>query len=168
MGPQHTEHCEKANARMQLIRKVASFGTSADELKNVYILFIRSLLEQSAVVWHGSLTQENIDDLERVQKSAVKIILGDKYSGYKKSLEKLEMETLYDRRDKLCLEFAKSCVKNPRFSDMFPKNPKIHKMETRKPEISNVKHANNERFKKSPIIYMQHLLNEDQEKVQTQ
>ena len=158
---------KKANARMQLIRKVASFGTSVDELKNVYILFIRSLLEQSAVVWHSSLTQENIDDLERVQKSAVKIILGERYSGYKKSLDKLEMETLNDRRDQLCLEFAKSCVKNPKFSDMFPKNTKTHTMETRNPETFNVNHANNERFRKSPIIYMQHLLNEDQPKVQT-
>ena len=130
---------KKANARMQLIRKVASFGTSVDELKNVYILFIRSLLEQSAVVWHSSLTQENIDDLERVQKSAVKIILGERYSGYKKSLDKLEMETLNDRRDQLCLEFAKSCVKNPKFSDMFPKNTKTHIMETRHPETFDVK-----------------------------
>jgi hypothetical protein len=158
---------KKANARMQLIRKVASFGTSPDELKNVYILFIRSLLEQSAVVWHSSLTQENIDDLERVQKSAVRIILGDMYIGYKKSLEKLDMETLYERREQICLNFAKACVKNPKFSDMFPKNIKTHAMETRNPEIFNVNHANNERFKKSSIIYMQHLLNEDQQKVTT-
>jgi hypothetical protein len=158
---------KKANARMQLIRKVASFETSVDELKNVYILFIRSLLEQSAVVWHRSLTQENIDDLERVKKSTVKIILGDKYLGYKKSFDKLEMDTLNDRRDQLCLDFAKSCVKNPKFSDMFPKNINTNTMETRNPEPFNVTHANNERFRKSPIIYMQHLLNEEQQKVQT-
>ena len=43
----------KANARMQLLRKVASFGTSADELKDIYILYIRSILEKSATVWHS-------------------------------------------------------------------------------------------------------------------
>ena len=59
---------KKANARMQLVRKVASFGASVDDLKNIYFLFVRSLLEQSATVWHSSLTQENSNDLERVQK----------------------------------------------------------------------------------------------------
>ena len=64
---------------MQLLRKVASFGTSWEELKNIYFLYIRSLLEQSATVWHSSLTEENRNDLERVQKTALKIILGEKY-----------------------------------------------------------------------------------------
>ena len=49
-----------------------------EELKNIYILFIRSILEQSAAVWHSSLTEENKNNLERVQKSAVRIITGDK------------------------------------------------------------------------------------------
>ena len=47
---------KKSNQRMQLLKKVASFGTSLDELKNIYILFIRSILEQSPTVWHSSLT----------------------------------------------------------------------------------------------------------------
>ena len=59
---------------MELLRKVASFGTSIEEKRSIYILFIRSILEQSSVVWHSSLTKENEEDLERVQKSALKII----------------------------------------------------------------------------------------------
>ena len=98
---------KKSNARMQLLRRVASFGLPENELVNVYILFIRSLLEQSAVVWHSSLTQENIQDLERVQKSALRVILGERYKSYKKSLDTLELETLKDRREQLCLNFAK-------------------------------------------------------------
>ena len=41
---------KKANARMKLLRRVASFGTPAEVLKTVYILFVRSPLEQSAAV----------------------------------------------------------------------------------------------------------------------
>ena len=104
---------KKANARMQLLRKVASFGTIKDELKNVYVLLIRSLLEQSDTFWHSSLTQENSDDLERVQKSAIKVIMGASYRSYMKSLETLDLETLSQRRENLCLKFAQSCVKNP-------------------------------------------------------
>ena len=102
----------KANARMELLRRVASFGTNMEELKNIYILFVRSQLEQSAVVWHSSLTEENKEDLERVQRSAMKIILGPKYQSYKKALDVLDLETLDERRENLRLEFAKKCAAN--------------------------------------------------------
>ena len=117
---------QKANARMELLRRVASFGASVEDLKTIYFLFVRSHLEQSATVWHSSLTVENSTDLERVQKSAVKIILGNQYNGYENSLLKLNMEKLIDRRKQLCLNFAKKCVKNPKTKYMFPRNAKKH------------------------------------------
>ena len=73
--PNISDIVKRSNARMELLRKLYGFGVPKEDMKLVYILFIRSLLEQSAVVWHSSLNQENIDDLERVQKSALKIIL---------------------------------------------------------------------------------------------
>ena len=48
---------KKANARMELLRRVASFGASLDDMKTIYYLFVRSLLEQSATVWQSSLTE---------------------------------------------------------------------------------------------------------------
>ena len=155
---------KKANARMELLRKVATFGTSSAELTNIYILFIRSLLEQSATVWHSSLTEENISDLERVQKSAVKIILQERYKGYKKSLNILGIQTLSERRQQLCLSFAQKCVKNPKTSDMFPLNDKTHNMGTRNTEKYKVQHAHTGRLKNSAIIFMQNLLNEHEHK----
>ena len=92
----------KAFARMELLRKVASFGASKEDLKTIYVLFVRSQLEQNAVVWHSSITEENKSDLERVQKSAVRIIMGEQYQGHKKSLIYLDLDTLHERRDKLC------------------------------------------------------------------
>ena len=73
---------------MELLRTISTFSPSDEDMKNIYILFIRSLLEQSAPVWHSSLTQQDSAALERVQKSAVRIILGNSYVGYKKSLKK--------------------------------------------------------------------------------
>ena len=70
---------KKANKRMELLRKISSFGASFDELKNIYILYVRSLLEQSCTVWHSGLTEENAQDLERIQKTALKIIFQEKY-----------------------------------------------------------------------------------------
>ena len=57
----------------------------------IYISYIRSILEQSSTVWHSSLTQEDVDDLERVQKSAMRIILQEDYNTYEKALEILQL-----------------------------------------------------------------------------
>ena len=132
---------KKANARMQLLRKVARFGECQKDLKNVYFLVVRSLLEQSATVWHSSLTEDNSDDLERVQKSAVKIILGDKYIGYKKLLLKLDMQRLKERGEQLCLNFALKCTKNPKTKNISPEKLKFNKwiQETRRDTLYNVK-----------------------------
>ena len=112
-------------------------------------------------MWHSSLTEENSNDLERVQKSAIKIILKDKYPGYKQGLAKLGLESLKSRREDLCLNFAKKCVKSDKLQHMFPKNIKSHDMSTRKEEKYNVQFANTERLQNSPIIFMQKLLNMD-------
>ena len=153
---------KKANARMELVRRVASFGTPVEDLKTIYILFVRSHLEQSATVWHSSLTQDNRDDLERVQKSALKIILQEKYINYKNALNHLNIESLEDRREEICLNFAKKCVKNNKLKSMFPLNDKNHPMELRENETYKVQFAHNERLKKSSIIYMQRLLNQNE------
>ena len=145
---------------MQLLRKVASFGTSLYELKDIYILYIRSLLEQSATVWHSSLTEENRTDLERIQKSALRIILGDKYQTYAKALEICELETLDLRRKNLCLSFAIKASKNQKFRHLFPRTEKSHKMDTRHAEQFEVQHASTARLQCSTIIFMQNLLNE--------
>ena len=157
---QNTNHkVKKANKRMEILRKVSNFGASWDDLKNIYILYIRSLLEQSCVVWHSGLSAENKQDLERIQKSALKLILKEKYVSYNYALNILELDSLEERRELLCLEFAKKCLKNDKMKSLFPKNAKNHEMLTRFKEKYEVNYANTERLRKSPIIFMQRLLN---------
>ena len=151
---------------MELLRKVAGFGAPLEDLKIIYVLFIRSLLEQSATVWHSSLSQENIDDLERVQKSAAKVMLQDKYQGYKNALNKLDLETLAERRESICLNFAIKCTKNTKLFNMFPKNQKKHEMKTRNTEVYQVDFSHTNRLQKSSIIYMEKLLNEHESSIQ--
>ena len=121
------------------------------------------MLEQSAVVWHSSLTEENRNDLERVQKSSVKIIFGNKYQNYEEALDKLGIETLEERRKNLCLRFAKKYLTNEKAEKMFPLNEKRHNMDTRKTEKYKVNHAHTDRLKNFSLIYMQNLLNEQEE-----
>ena len=152
---------KKANARMQLLRKVSNFTGSYDDLKIIYVSFIRSLLEQACTVWHSGLTVENTNDLERVQKCALKIILKNSYKNYQNALNILELESLESRREFLCLQFAKKSLKNQKMKNLFPHNKKIHKMSPRKRQPFKINFTNTDRLKKSPVIYMQQLLNED-------
>ena len=77
----------KANARMRLLHCLAGFSVPLKDLVIVFILFIRSVLEQSCQVWHSSLTLQNTMDLERVQKHALKVILKSEYLSYENALE---------------------------------------------------------------------------------
>ena len=59
----------RANARTIPLRKLSEFGALREHLKRIYILYIRSVLEQSAVAWHINLTQQDIKDIDKVQKT---------------------------------------------------------------------------------------------------
>ena len=119
-----------------------------------FISFIRSRLEFGSVVWHSSLTKTNENDLERVQKSALKLILKDEYRDYKNALKVLAVESLFERREKLCLKFAKKCLKNENFRKLFPLRKTSHVMERRKTEKYLISNMNTEIYKKSVIPSM--------------
>ena len=143
---------------MSLLRKLVGFGIPKNNLVLLYIIFIRSKLEYCCVLWHSSITQEEITNLDRVQKCAVRVIMGEEYEGYEESLSLLNLEDLTVRRESLCLDFAKQCLLNPKTMSWFPTNP-ASDHDTRNPNTFLVQHANNERLKNSTIPYLQRLLN---------
>ena len=49
---------KETNKRMQLLHKASKFTNNLKDLKQIYMLQIRSKLDQSAVVWHSSLSQK--------------------------------------------------------------------------------------------------------------
>ena len=149
---------KRANARMRMLHKLVEFSVPMEDLVNIFILYIRSVLEQSCQVWHSSLTFDNLTDIERVQKNALKIILKDEYICYEHALTQTGLESLVERRDKLCLKFAKACLKNDNVKDMFPINDTISQ-DVRDREKFKVTFAHTGRLKDSAIPYMQRLLN---------
>ena len=159
------EIAKSAWKRMQLLCKSANFTSNIMDLKSIYYTFIRSILEKSAVVWHSSLTNKNRQTLERVQKAAVKIILKNNYRNYKQGLNYLKMDTLDERRRKLCLKFAKNCLKNEKVKGMFKKKTNLHIMKMRNQKSYEERNIRTKRYQKSTIPYLTKLLNiEDEEK----
>ena len=154
------ELVKKGNCRLQILRKAKKYTTDYSDLKTIYIAYVRSIIEQSAVVWHSSLTQENSLDIERIQKGAVRNILGENFVDYERGLDTLNLQSLSERREKLCLNFAQNCKNNPKTKQHFRILMKKHIMQTRKGNKYEIDFAKKKRFKSSTIPYSQNLLNE--------
>ena len=154
------ELVKKAYKRMQLLYTAVQYTTSINDLRTIYITFIRSILEHSSVVWHSSLTVKNIRDLERIQKMAVRIIMGRNFESYEKGRKILNLETLKERREKLCIKFAQKCTENEKLKNWFPLR-KVKGMKTRKQEKFKIFKASSKRYKNSAIPFMRRLLNKD-------
>ena len=146
-----------------MLHIASKFTRNKSHLEHIFKTFIRSRLEYASTVWHSSLTVTNRNDLERIQKSAMKVIFGNDYQGYEKSLKILKMEKLQERRERLSLSFAKKCLKHEKFSNMFPKNLNDSKIKIRSRERYYVNHAKTERFRNSSIPFLQRKLNESAE-----
>ena len=116
---------------MELLRQLKNFTKSKSDMLQIYKVYIRSVLEQSSTVWGSSLAKHNIRQLERVQKVATRIILGNNYS-YEDRLSELKLPTLTDRKNELSLKFANKCLKQEKTKQIFQINSKIHKMTLRK------------------------------------
>ena len=71
-------------------------------MKTFYISAIRSILEYGTKILHGSLTEEQFKDIERIQRRAIKIICAEKT--YEQALIECGMETLENRREKMCIK----------------------------------------------------------------
>ena len=109
---------KRAYARMELLRQVKNFTKSTKDRIQIYKTYIRSVVEQSCVVWNYNITKKNEMELERVQKVAIRLISDSKES-YKNVLKELNLETLKERRNKLSEKFAEKCVKSDKNKLMF-------------------------------------------------
>ena len=110
----NTEHMvAKAFKKLWIIRRLKSQGAVKHYLVDMYIKQVRSILELAVQAWAWVVTMEEKDDIERVYKGALQVILGDQYKSYPIALSLVGLETLECRRSKLCLKFALKAEKTP-------------------------------------------------------
>ena len=65
----------KASKCLYILRVLRRGGVESNDLINIYIALIRSLLEYCCVLWHHALPSYLSQKLERIQKRALKIIV---------------------------------------------------------------------------------------------
>ena len=152
----------KGNKRLYMLRTLSKYGLTTGDLVLVYIGFVRPVLEYACQVWHPGLTVAECKSIERVQKRACRIILGQNYTCYSSALTELSLTSLSQRRHDLCSSYARSLYRSPTYRDWFPPCRKeITGRNTRSANKLQVPRANTSRLRKSPIYYMVSLLNDD-------
>ena len=157
-----TEHVHyisaKANSRLHFLKQLKRAGLSNDDILHFYLAVIRPVLEYAAPVWHSGLTNELSDQLESLQKRALRIIFG--YSrvtdiSYDNFCAELGITSTSFRRDEISCKFfhnlfdTSSCLHH-----LIPaKRDVTQSQKLRHPTLYQAPFARTERFKNSFIIY---------------
>ena len=157
-GPNTDYIVQKANKKLWCLRRLKKLGANTGDLLDVYTKQVRCQLELSVPLWHPGLTSEDRLRIERVQKSACCIILGQEYQSYRRALKELGLDTLHVRRNMLCKTFSKKAQKHTKFQKWFKSNEKTSCTRNIPARFCDV-YARTERFKQSPISYLTNILN---------
>ena len=100
----HITHIvSKASKRLYFPCLLKRFGVDRSSLLTVFTTCIRPVLEYGCQVWSYGITQYLSDEIERIQKRALKIIHPD--LSYRESLEATLLPSLSQRRHKLCQSY---------------------------------------------------------------
>ena len=95
--------CKKAAKRLYALRLLKRCSIPTDKLVRVFITCIRPVSEYSCEVWHYSLPQYLSDEIERIQRRALRIIFPElKYS---EAMDRANVVTLFQRRNSICARF---------------------------------------------------------------
>ena len=70
----------KAKQRIWILRRLRVLGIGNEFLWDVYTKEIRPLLEYACPVWNGNLSLYDQNLIEKVQKSVLRLLLGEKYT----------------------------------------------------------------------------------------
>ena len=151
---------KKAYQRLEILRKLYEFKVPISDLSHIYTLYVRSILEFNCCVWNFSITEAEVQDIERVQKVACRIILKESFTTYDNALSILKLVDLKERRKSLCLKFAQNCLKFDKSKDMFPEN-NTNQHSVRSNVKYKVNFASTSRLLYSAIPQMQRLLNQN-------
>ncbi|CAH1239145.1 Hypp5726 [Branchiostoma lanceolatum] len=152
----------KASQRLFLLCRVKHFRTPKDDLVIVYTSYIRPVTEYAAPVWHPGLTAELNNKIERIQRRAVRIILGRDYTCYAEACAHLGLPSLHSRRSNLTLKFAKSLMVSEQYRHLLPPTrANISHRQTRSANNLDMPKCRTERYRTSAIPHMVrvHVLN---------
>ena len=96
-------------SRLWSTRNLKRAGFSRQDLVDFYCSLVLPVLDYCAVVYNSFLTSKQVEELERMQKHAVRIIVGQ-YRLYTETCASLRIEKLVERRKTQVEKFATRAV----------------------------------------------------------
>jgi len=139
--------CSKAAKRLHFLKILKRSGLAIDDLLHYYKSVVRPVLEYGSTVWHASITEEQTNRLDSIQRRAERIISVTQCSGKLTPLKERRMQIA--RRFFYSLQQPTNCL-----HDILP--------DRRDPEItSRLRHANifetpiarTERYRRSFLVH---------------
>ena len=83
--------CTKTMSKMWLLRRMKAMKMEPELIFDYYLKEIRVLAEQSVPIWNSGLTKLQVNELEKIPKVALRIILGDGYQSYEIACSKFKI-----------------------------------------------------------------------------
>ena len=160
MGQTRQLYCE-ASKQPTMLRKLKYHFLSTKDLVLIYTSFIRPTLEYAVPVWLSGITKQQCTTIEGIQKRARRIVLGPDYERYHDALQVCKLDTLEQRREQLCIVFAKS-LKSSKLESLVPQTRSTSGYNLRNSTKLTEFQCNTSRYKNSPVPYLINLLNTTQ------
>ena len=86
------------------------------------------------------------------------IIRGENHTSYREALLYLNLKSLEDRREAICLKFALRAYRHPKFTLWFTRNVNTVNTRSTKTPLVKIK-GRTKRYRSSPLPYLNGLLN---------
>ena len=156
----------KAMSRMWLLRRMKLLKLEPETILDFYLKEIRSITEQGVAVWNSGLTKGQINDLEKIQKVALKIILADHYTSYEFACTLFNIQNLSERRNTLSINFAVKLFQSDR-SDQFYTPSYIRDSARHDQPLVVENHCVTVRCYNAPHNYLARLVNQNKARIKT-
>jgi hypothetical protein len=147
--------CSKATLSLYFLKQLRRNYVTEADLYTFYTAIIRPVVEYTCPAWYSSLTTEQCNRVEHIQKRALSIIYGN--TDYELFCEAHSIDSLCKRREKLSREFFKDIAEN---SDsclhyLLPecRSNDVYKLKTA--NIFFIPTARTERYKNSFLMHAQ-------------
>ena len=114
----------KAGKTLYMLHLLKCAKAHQNTIKLVFTTIIRPVLEYAVQVWHYNTPNYISDEIESLQKRALRIILPNHINA--EALNQLDIETLPYRRETLLTKFFQNNLRNIYFQDYLPKRNAIN------------------------------------------
>ena len=146
------EIVKKASSRLYFLRQLKRAKINEKDLLTFYLTCVRPVTEYACPVFHNSLPLYLSEELEKLQKRALRIIYPT--LSYPEALSEAKIDTLFDRRELMTKKLFEDVIDNTehKLHELLPnKNKSLPNL--RRKNYFNVPTCKTNRFRDSFIIH---------------